>query len=154
MQYELFYLIGASKEAEAEKIKQQITAIVTENGGVLGEKETVESRKLSYKIKHENHGIYIAQRFELEDSQKLTDINQKLNLFGGILRFIISRASELPELKSKEERIAEQEKRSISAEKPRVEEKPATVKEKKPKESNSETAKEDIDKKLEEILNI
>jgi ribosomal protein S6 len=154
MQYELFYLIGASKEAESEKIKQQITAIVTENGGVLSEKETIESRKLSYKIKHENHGTYIAQRFELEDSQKPVDISQKLNLFSGILRFIISRASELPELKSKEERIAEQEKRSISAERSKTEEKPVAMKEKKPKESKKEAVKEDIDKKLEEILNI
>jgi len=108
MKYELFYLIGASKEAEIEKVRQSVSDIVLKSGGVFEEKETMEKRKLSYRIKRETHGIYIAQRFELEDNQKLSDIIQKMNLNSEILRSIINRADELPELKSKEERIAEQ----------------------------------------------
>lgn len=154
MKYELFYLVGASKEAEIEKIRQSVSDIILKNEGVFEEKETLEKRKLSYKVKRENHGIYIAQRFELEDNQKLSDIVQKINLNPEVLRFIISRADELPELKSKEERIADQEKRSISIEKQKPVEKPSIPEAKKPKKETKEKTEEDIDKKLEEILNI
>jgi ribosomal protein S6 len=151
MKYELFYLIGASNESEFEKIKQSVSETILASEGVFDEKETLERRKLSYKIKHETHGIYIAQRFELEDVQKINEISQKMNLNSKVLRFIISRASELPELRSKEERMADQEKRSAQSEKPKMVEKQVVTEAKKEKKK---VAEEDIDKKLEEILNI
>ena len=154
MKYELFYLVGASKEADIDKIRQSVSDIVLTNEGVFEEKETFEKRKLSYKVKHETHGIYIARRFELEDSQKLDDVVQKMNLNSEVLRFMLSRADELPELKSKEERIADQEKRFVSSEKQKIAEKPVVSEIKKPKKEIRKESGEDIDKKLEEILNI
>lgn len=176
MKYEIFYLIGGSREADAEKIKNEIKEIITKKGGVFEEKETLEKRRLSYKVKHETHGIYIAQRFELEDAEALKDINRKINLHTGVLRFILSRADELPLLKSKEERIAEASQKESGARVKDTEkttkkavrtEKPSEEKEKKAdsklenettdeKEDKSakENKGEDIDKKLEEILNI
>lgn len=173
MEYELFYLIGASKESELEKIKNEVEKIVEENGGKFGEKTTLEKRRLSYEVKHETHGIYIARRFELEEGKMLKEITTKLNLLGGVLRFIISKASDLPELKSKEERMEDANKKE-SASKIRREEKEkkeeaslvkATKNKKKVEDKKEEKedvekvekAKEkedDIDKKLEEILNI
>ncbi|MDR3559341.1 MAG: 30S ribosomal protein S6 [Candidatus Pacebacteria bacterium] len=185
MRYELFYLISGSKEAEVEKVKAEIKKLVTEAGGVFEEKETQEKRKLAYKIKHDTHGVYVASRFELENAESLNDISSKLNLNGGVLRFLLSRASELPELKTKEERINEAlqkesapqrrkeektakekaptEVKPIEKKKETVEaapkEKPAaeTLQEEAPEEKSEEDQKkqnEDIDKKLEEILNI
>lgn len=162
MIYELFYLIGASKETDLEKIKSEAEKIVTDNGGVFLEKTTVEKRRLSYVVKHETHGIYIARRFELETPENMKDINTKLNLHPEILRFIVSKASELPELKSKKERMEEVAKKE-SAPKPKKEEKKQPEKKLAPVEKEQvpeKTAKkekdeeEDIDKKLEEILNI
>ena len=156
MQYELFYLVARSREADLPKIRESVTKIVTEEGGVFEPKETVEKRKLSYQIKHETHGAYIAQRFELEDTEKLRTITRKLNLSPDILRFLISRASELPELKSREERIeagerlAKEKERSAEIKKTTEEEKKAEP----AKEKKTAPQEEDIDKKLEEILNI
>ncbi len=148
--------------------------MVEETGGVFEEKETVEKRRLAYKIKHETHGIYVARRFEL-DSEKIGEISRKANLYTGILRFIVSRADELPELKSKEERINEatsksqEEGRKVAAEEKKVKEEtleaPSKPKEEKTEEKKEEPKPEekekkeagsddDIDKKLEEILNI
>jgi ribosomal protein S6 len=148
MRYELFYLIGGSKEAEVEKVKAEIKKLVEEAGGVFEEKETLEKRKLAYKIKRDTHGIYIAQRFELENSESLNDISGKLNLNGNILRFLLSRADELPELKSKEERINEALQKE-SAPQRRREEKaakekaPAAVKPVEKKEEKTEAATEE-----------
>ena len=147
-------MIGGSKESEVEKIKKEVSKIVIGVDGVFEEKETLEKRRLSYKIKHETHGIYIAQRFAIEDSQKIDDINRKMNLDPEVLRFILCKTDNLPELKSKEERIAEQEKKTIQIaikEKSKKTKGDAEVETKKPEK---ETTQEDIDKKLEEILNI
>lgn len=164
MKYELFYLVAGSKEAELETIKAGANAIITAEGGVFEEKEVVEKRKLAYQIKHETHGIYVARRFSVEDTEKLQTITRNLNLYTSILRSVVSRADELPELKTKEERITaanvRTDKKSTKpavkvaapvAEKISPAVKPAVTKE---ETIESSTATEDIDKKLEEILNI
>ena len=168
MRYELFYLIGASKESELEKIKTEVDEIITSYEGVFEEKTTQEKRRMAYKIKKDNYGIYIAKRFSLEKPANAPEINNKLNLHPGVLRFIISNAKELPELKTKEERIEQEEKRNES-EKMRQSKKETENLEKNPPKKttanldNSETIEEKtkkvqnaeaLDKKLEEILNI
>jgi ribosomal protein S6 len=156
MRYELFYLIGASKEAQVPEVKKRIEEIVKKFGGIFEPKETLEKRRLSYDIKRDTHGIYIAQRFNLEEIENIKEINHKLNLDNGILRFIISRTDELPELKSKEERMIEMEKKEKEAinedkKKEKSENLPKEVSDQKKTEN---PVSEKIDQKLEEILNI
>ncbi len=171
MIYEIFYLVGASKESELDNIKKEVEKIVTDLGGVFSEKETLEKRRLSYIVKKENHGIYIARRFELEETKNLQEIIAKLNLSANILRYVLSKADELPPLQSKEERMNETAKKE-SNQKMREATKPAIKKEVAPikkvvEEKIAETpvneeiktptkkmTNDDIDKKLEEILNI
>jgi ribosomal protein S6 len=168
MRYELFYLVGVSKELDLDKIKAEVDEIVTGHSGVFEEKMTQEKRKMAYKIKRDTHGIYIAKRFTMEDPINVPEIINKLNLNPGVLRFIISDANELPELKTKEERIEQEEKRG-EVEKMRQDKKEAAELEKNPtkketltpitpateaeKNQKAEDSKS-IDKKLEEILNI
>lgn len=164
MRYELFYLVAGSRESELDTIKPTTEAIITTEGGVFEEKEVVEKRKLAYEIKHETHGFYVARRFEMEDTEKLQEINRKLNLHTGILRSIISRASELPELKTKEERIStasaradKKIKETPAAAATTPKQKPSTAKtaaKAMPTQQEEKNQTEDIDKKLEEILNI
>ncbi len=174
MLYELFYLVGASKESELPKIKPEIQKIVTAEEGVFEEKEVTEKRKLAYNVGQETHGFYVAHRFDLEDPEKLGVINKKLNLYPGILRFIISRTEDLPELTTREERkereaakvkfipkkkepesqAAKSEAKQQKEKAPQMEttgaEKPLPEK----KTEKTEVSQEDIDKKLEELLNI
>ncbi|OGI16378.1 MAG: hypothetical protein A2Z52_00710 [Candidatus Moranbacteria bacterium RBG_19FT_COMBO_42_6] len=149
MRYELFYLVAGSKEGEVAKIKEAVKKIVAEEGGVFEPKETTEKRRLAYKVSHETFGIYNALRFSLEDKDRFRVINKRINLYPEVLRFIISRADELPGLLSREERIeagnqALRRERQAEAKKVLPE----------PKKVSKPSEKEDIDKKLEEILNI
>jgi len=176
MQYELFYLVGASKEAELDTIKSEVAAIITSEEGVFEEKQVVEKRKMAYEVKHENRGFYVAQRFNLEDPTKIQEMTRTLNLYTKILRSIITRTDELPALTSREERDAmaksetprgkkevietvEKVEKKTVAKKEEVKEVVAeeVVAKKVTKKATSEDKKaygEDIDKKLEEILNI
>lgn len=146
MEYELLYLIGVSKETEIEQIKSEVKEIVNAEGAKFLEKQVEEKRRLAYIVKHETHGIYIAQRFSLEDLEKAQSINQKLKFYTKILRFMIARSDELPPLLSREEK----KERSLAQIEKRKSREPQLVIEK-VKEKVSE---EDLDRELEEILNI
>ncbi|EKE15531.1 MAG: hypothetical protein ACD_11C00145G0004 [uncultured bacterium] len=154
MQYELFYLIGQNNEGNLEAIKKEVEKTLTDEGAEFLDPEVITKRKFSYEIKHQIKGAYIARRFEMpekelsekEIEEKKSSIEiatRKLNLNSNVLRFIIVKADELPELKQKEA-IAEKKPQEFKkTRKPEA----APAKEEAKKE-------EDIDKKLEEILNI
>ena len=129
---------------------------------------------MAYKIRRDTHGIYVAKRFELGERKNIQEIITKLNLHSGVIRFLISDASELPELRTKEERM-EQERTRTEQESARnnlreIEKKASqpeattrtvaaseeTDTKKNPEKESQKAAAENeaIDKKLEEILNI
>jgi len=170
MNYELFYLVGVSKEAELPKIKSEIQKLIAGEEGVFEEKEVTEKRRLAYKVGRETHGFYVAHRFNLEETEKLGVINKKLGLYPGILRFIISRTEDLPELTTREERKEKEAAKIKFIPKKKEIETPAAKAEAKPEKkletpaaekplskkeaSRTEISQDDIDKKLEELLNI
>lgn len=110
IEYELFFLVGESQESEKSVIAERVAKIVENDGGTFLEPVTEEKRKLAYEIKGESRGTFIARRFTLpsvdeipetvsEELHPLEKINRQLQLDKGVLRFIIVRADNLPELK-------------------------------------------------------
>lgn len=187
-EYELFYLVGESKEHDLERIKREVEAIVTRETGSFLEGEKLEKRKLAYPVHKEIRGTYIARRFTLPDrdareeeiaagaENPVSRVTHLLNLYRDVLRFIIVRAEELPPLievpqeatakvveeMAQEEKVQKAENPAVkrSTREPKVEE--ASVAEEKaevPKVKAKKVAKPtmdeaDLDKKLEEVLNI
>lgn len=194
MQYELFYLIGERQEANLAEIKEEIGKMLVSEKATLLDPEVTEKRKLAYEIKHQKKGTYITRRFELpedlasEAESGIQSITRKLNLNSNVLRSIIVKTSELPELGAKERRQQMEQQNPKDAKRPeakpakaerKAEEQPVAkkiVKEEKPAEtveaSKEEVKKEevkaekapkkaapkkeekDIDKQLDELLNI
>ncbi|HBI50850.1 MAG TPA: hypothetical protein DEA89_04030 [Candidatus Moranbacteria bacterium] len=120
MQYELFYLIGERQEASLPAIKEGVNAILAlEKATMVGE-ELSEKRKLAYEIKHQNKGTYITRRFELPEIDFWADeangekefgiqaITNKLNLNVDVLRFLIVKTQDLPDLGAKDRRKAKE----------------------------------------------
>ena len=109
LEYELFYLVGEKKAAELPQIKETVAKLVTDFGGTFLAPATEENRKLAYEIKGEIRGTYIARRFTLPDRDEiergideihpLKSIERGLMLSKEVLRFLILRADDLPELK-------------------------------------------------------
>ena len=166
VEYELFYLVGESKDAELPSINEAVEQIIVSGGGVFLAPRTEEKRKLSYKIKNENRGTYIARRFTLpdkderdanntaEDKHPLLAINNALQLSKDVLRFLIILAKGLPELKAiervarsrTESRGGRYEKRGAVRPMPQA---PVV-----PKETAAPVSNERIDEQLKEKLNI
>ncbi len=111
VEYELFYLVGESKDADLPRIKQEVEKLVTDNGGAFLPPQTEEKRKMAYMVKKESRGTYIARRFTLPDKDErdgsgagvethpLVVINRALQLSKDVLRFLIVHAAGMPELK-------------------------------------------------------
>lgn len=164
IEYELFYSVGESKEAELEAIGKKVEAIVTGLGGSFLPPQTTEKRKFAYEIQGEKRGTFIARRFTLpgRDEQAeagdemvnvLDQMNKNLLLEHDVLRFILVRADDLPELKAIE-RIQKPrtdrkkyEKRSTRT---TATEAPITPVD----EEKSKVSAEEIDKQLKSKLNI
>jgi len=112
-EYELFYLVGDSKEAELPKIREDVEKIVSDFGGTFLPEETEEKRNLAYEIRDERRGTYVARRFTMpeagdkpfsvEDPEKVNAIDgitRALQLYKSVSRFLLIRAENLPELKA------------------------------------------------------
>jgi ribosomal protein S6 len=172
MQYELFYLVGERQEATLDAIKEKVYGILKTGGATLLDPEVLEKRKLAYEIKHQRKGIYVTRRFELpnaEDIEETKDekefgieaITKKLNLFSDVLRFMIVKTEDLPDLGAKDRRkTQEMSAQKQSFQRPeRPQSRPQATVQRKPqpkpveKKETPEEAK-DIDKQLDKLLDI
>lgn len=116
MQYELFYLVGERNELNIDTIREEVSQLLKDTQAILLEPEIIEKRKLAYEIKHQKRGTYVTRRFEMPEvdhwaseentanESGLETINRKLNLMTTVLRHMIVKTSELPELGAKEKR--------------------------------------------------
>jgi len=182
MKYEICYLVGELNEPKIAEIKVGVEKIITDESGVFEGIETIDRRKLAYKVEKDTRGIYVTRRFELperedgDEQNPLGEMTKKLNLFGDILRFLIIKADRLPELKQREivakaapksERRFERSARPMTqspvrreatpkVEAPVASPAPETSVEKKEEAAPAAApAKEEsIDQKLDELLNI
>jgi|GEM_PF-1096408 ribosomal protein S6 len=112
MEYEICYLIGESKEANLDKIRKDVEEVISKHQGVLIDGEFVKKRRLSYEIKKEARGTYVAKRFSLPSKDEIDEkypekdfigeITSDLNFSQDVLRFMIVKAEEIPDLKDLE----------------------------------------------------
>lgn len=112
-EYEIFYLVGETKDAELPRIKTDVEALLVGEGATFLDGETMDKRKLAYLIKKEVRGTYIARRFTVPQEEEalaselakredtldfIARVTKKLNLSKDVLRFLILRADDLPAL--------------------------------------------------------
>lgn len=161
--YELLYAIpGRVSEAEIPGVVKRIDDLLASLGASIEKKEELGSQKLAYKIKQEKYGFYVCIVFELNKS-KLKELHDKLELDTEVLRFLIvttqkKTAEDLARQAKIQEKIQSRKKEEVkkvlahqvakeTEEKPAAA--PAPIIEAEVKEKVS---MEDLDKKLDEIL--
>jgi ribosomal protein S6 len=172
-EYELFYLIGESKEPSLDAIRAEVEGICREEGAEFLASETQDKRKLAYEVEGETRGIYIARRFTLPDKSELsakefeaemakgdaiTRMNRKFALSKTVLRVLIMRADTLPELKPIERtEYTKKDPRARGAfrrERPMGDSRTVAVAPTIPVTPAKEASKEEIDAQLKEKLDI
>lgn len=148
--YELLYLVGANyTEEELVPLKEKVKQLVKKFEGEITLEDSLGKKKLAYPINKDNQGHYLLYEFDL-DGEKLKDLDKELKLTNEVMRHIIvKRKLKTPSLlKTTAEKIKKEEKKEAL-------EKTEPIKDtekKQEKDNKSKIKLEDLDKKLDEIL--
>ncbi len=173
-QYQITYLLPPSFQPEQiDKITEKIKQTIIAQGGTTSQKETPSAnlKKLAYPIKKLQEAFYLNLDFSLP-AQSTKPLGQHLNLENDILRYSINAKKELKAKQDKKTKEAIDYGKMVEKIEPLTEYRPAptspelfksqeklvpeTEKSAKEKSISDKKAKvkiEELDKKLEEILN-
>lgn len=150
--YELLFLTRvALDDKNQEAIVNKVINSITQAGGSISKQEDWGKRKLAYLIDHEQHGWYMLIEFDLAGTA-LKKIETELRLTPEILRYLmVQKAIKTEEELAKERKIQERIKaREFPKEPEKMKEE--IVPEKKGEVKEKKISLEDLDKKLDEIL--
>lgn len=147
MEYELLFIISLDNEEKIEEIKHEIEKTIADLGGKVLSFTDIGKRKFAYPIKHQTHGFYSYARFKTDDNSVIAELNRRISLNGKVMRHLIVRASEIgkPVVSPEAERLAEQPTA------PGTKTEPPT-KEKKEIAEKAKASMDELDKKLDELL--
>jgi small subunit ribosomal protein S6 len=94
-QYEIAVLYDPGLEVDLSKAEDRVKKIVTDNGGKVVNADNWGKRKLAYKIKGNEHAIYVFYTVELP-GEAVQKVENTLNITDEVIRFLITR----PDLKA------------------------------------------------------
>jgi small subunit ribosomal protein S6 len=140
--YELLYLVSNKyTEDELKPIIEKVNRAINKRGGKITLMEEWGSKRLAYPIKHFSHGYYVLVEFDLE-GKNVVDVDRDLRMMSEILRHqIVSKKVKTEEEIKKEQEIS----RKIAA-------KQSQEKEEQKDKTKEKVNLEELDEKLEKIL--
>lgn len=120
-QYEVAILLHPDLEIDIESATAKIEKILTASGGKIVKKDNWGKRKLAYKIKKQEWGIYVFYVVELEPSapQKITNA---LRITEEVMRFLVVSLEDIHYINKPQEGKSEKTAASTKAEDPKTEE--------------------------------
>ena len=154
--YEILYIIPTQyTDTEIEKIMVDIATLIEEVGGKVTRNENLGRIKLAYPINKVRHGSYILAHFEAEPAL-IEELDRKLRLTEEILRHqMVIMAKGADDRKYEISSYVAPLSEAASPEVPRAKEKKEEKKIAPPTPAKAEESKlsmEELDKKLDEIL--
>ena len=144
--YELLYLVAPNcTEEELEPIKQKVTELIKKFGGQITLEDSFGKKKLAYPIAKNHQGYYLLYEFDLDGAQ-LKELSRSLKLTSEIMRHIIVKKN-----------LSRSKKFKASLSRPRLTmtaepTRPTTDKKEKKDDDKDKVKLEDLDEKLDQIL--
>lgn len=143
--YEIAFFINPDiKEEEISAYVQKIKDFIIELGGDISKEQPIQKKKLAYPIKKAKQGYFGSMLFNL-GAENLKSLDKKLKLEDLVLRYLVIAADKdyLAQMKRQEEEIKEKFQRITQ---------PTEGGTKKTAKTEDRVKLEEIEKKLEEIL--
>ena len=95
IQYEVAVLYHPGLEVDLTKAEDRVKKIIADNGGKITATDNWGKRKLAYKIKGNEHAIYVFYTVELPP-EAIQKTESTLNITDEVIRFLITK----PDLKA------------------------------------------------------
>ncbi len=158
--YEMMVIVPATlSDEEAIVAKSKISAVLSENLAKITEEEDLGKRKLAYPINHVRQGFYHVYKFE-SPARSIAKLDAALRLMPEVLRHLLTvRTVKTPEQLQAETALREKimAKRAAAEERAVADRSVKEVAEQQEKAEATkqparEVTKEELEKKLEEIL--
>jgi small subunit ribosomal protein S6 len=157
--YEILYILPISlTPEETAPFVEKIAAYIKDNGGEITKDDNLGKQKFAYPIKALTHGYYFLYEFDLPKAQ-LAKLNRSIQLMPEVVRYLIVKkriktAQDIADEKAVQDRLAKRKEKEIDKLKAGKESPSAKAtgdKDKKPS-GKEKMSLEDLDKKLDEIL--
>lgn len=94
-QYELAVLYHPDLEIDLEKATSKVEKLIADAKGKITKEDNWGKRKLAYKIKKQEHGVYVFYTLDLP-ADGIKKLNDGLNITSEVIRFLITK----PDLKA------------------------------------------------------
>jgi small subunit ribosomal protein S6 len=94
-QYEIAVLYHPDLEVDLSKAEDRIKKIITDNGGKVVSADNWGKRKLAYKIKGNEHAVYVFYTVGLPGTA-VAKVESTLNITDEVIRFLVTK----PDLKA------------------------------------------------------
>jgi small subunit ribosomal protein S6 len=89
-QYELAVLYHPDLEVDLSKAEEKVAKIVSDNGGKITATDNWGKRKLAYKIKGNEHAVYVFYTVEMPGTG-VAKVESLLNITDEVIRFLITK---------------------------------------------------------------
>ena len=106
---ELFIVRPDLPEEEIDQLIEQLTTMISSNGGNVDKSEKWGVRKLAYRVEKRNEGFYILLQFTAKP-ETVKEIERRLRVSDDVMKFITVRIDE--KMKKIDKRKKQREKRA------------------------------------------
>ena len=114
---ELFILRPDTPEEETDQLIEQLSALITKNGGTVDKTDKWGIRKLAYRVQKRNEGFYVLLQFTAQP-EAVKELERRMRVSDLVMKFITVRIDE--KLKKIEKRKKSREKRAARRPAPQV----------------------------------
>src|SRR3712207_6799708 len=92
--YEVVFIVDPdTQEEEMTRLTQNLSAVVTDQGGAVTRNEVLGRRQLAYRIGRKNEGVYVL--FEVEGTgSEIAELERRMRVNDAIMRYMTVRRSE------------------------------------------------------------
>lgn len=108
-EYELVVVLHPDLESDVDATLTKVRAIVTDNGGTITKEDNWGKKRLAYRVKGEDFGLYVYCDVELP-AEAVAKVNGTLNITDGVLRFLLVSVDEKARAAMAEEASKAEEK--------------------------------------------
>ena len=92
--YEVIFIVDPdTQEEEMTKLTQNLSGIITDQGGTITRNEVLGRRQLAYRIGRKNEGVYVL--FEIEGTGgEIAELERRMRVNDQIMRYMTVRVDE------------------------------------------------------------
>ena len=92
--YEVVFIVDPdTQEDDVTKLTQNLSGVITDQGGTITRNEVLGRRQLAYRIGHSNEGIYVL--FEVEGTgREIAELERRMRVSDQVMRYLTVRVDE------------------------------------------------------------